>query len=302
MNQTPNSKSLVAKPYNRPLTLVVAFFFLLTAVIPMWLLFSNTKVPEETTTTTTIATNVASDPVEYMTTNEKIESIASAIEKACYSDGTLTSKETALSCTRILLVITVAASLFFSVGLSLMYFSPKMKESYKFILSTVCTSAVVISVLLLASMYVNSSINIINRLSEIPNDLTLVNEKMKDTARTEHLYFLFRNIAIVAGLALLVYRLPVFTFRCGLSNKPTLKLLKSAKKLSSAYTAVALICCFYVTTICLTWEFNFTTKALLVMSILFATLCFMMIALLSKVRQYYKDCLIAEQNAKETQS
>ena len=302
MNQTPNAICKTNSPFQRPLTLIVAVFFLLTALAPLWLLFSATPVEEMTdpTAVTTVTTEELDDnSVEYMTMNDKIEAIASAIEKSCYTDETSATKDFVLTCTKILIILTVVSSLAFAVGLALMYFSVKIPDLYNSLLSMVCVSVVVIAVLLLTVMYASSITSITDRLAEIPNDLTLVDEKAKDTAKTEHLYFLCRNIAIITGLAFLVIRLPFFAVRCILSGNSKLKVLKSAKGLSTAYTAAALVCCFYITTICLTWEFNFITKALLLMTIMFAILCFMMIALLSNFRQHLKDCIIEEQNTKQ---
>ena len=299
MNQT--NHSIAPNHFKRPLTLVVAVFFFLTAIAPLWILFSETH-ESDLTTTTTAATKISDTATvsdKSLTATDKIEAFAKAIEKACYSDDSLDSRAFALSCTKILLGITIISSLLFATGLVFMYFSPSTTETFKSAFSIACTSAVALGALMLLALYANSTLNIIERLSKIPTDAALVNEKLKDAAKTEHLFFLFRNIAIIAGLALLIYRLPLFAFRSILAKNSTLKVLKNAKRLSSAYTAVALICCFYITTISLTWEFNFITKSLLLMSVMFATLCFMMIALLSDLRQHLKNSIIAEQKAKE---
>ena len=296
METTQIKERTTKSPFCHPLTLVVAIFFFITALTPVALLFMKAEVNPGVETTTTTGLSYT-EPIEYMTIEEKIDSVAAAIEKACYSNDTESSQEFALSCTKIFLVVTPLSSLLFAIGLGLMYSAPKLTDNAKSIFAIVCASAVAIGAFMLLVLYAVSTVNIITRLTEIPNDPTLLDVKLKDAAKTEHLYFLLRNLAIIAGLGLFVFRITTFAFNRSLAKSSKLKVLKGAKKLSSAYTAVSLIGCFYVTTICLTWTFNYTTKALLIIAILLTALSFMMIALLSRFRQHLKNCIIAEQNA-----
>ena len=285
------TKTAKNSPYKRPLTLIVAIFFLLAALLPLILMIT----PTPSTPNGSQAPIAIANSTETMTVKEKVTSIASAIETACFSDGSESAKSFFATGTWIMLIALIASSLLIAVSLFLLYFSAPLYNSIKSILTISWLFPALVGVFVITVMHIYSIVLILKDFSKL-NVNFLNDPKGKDTRTTELVFYLLRNILISAGFIHYLYRLSSFIL--SLSNAK--KTCKNAKKLASAYTSVTLICCLFASTISLTWVFNFTTKALLAITVLLAANSFIMIGAMHELRKYLKLMLNAKKSIDAT--
>ncbi|MBR2723856.1 MAG: hypothetical protein IKB72_00185 [Ruminococcus sp.] len=273
----------------KTLTLIVAIFFLITAIVPIVLLLIPTPAVDNMEHPAVI-TN--SETPLNMTAEQKFQEVAGALEKTFYppyKESTLLSeeevqvkeanrKEFFLIGTKVMFATLVASSLLMSAAFFIMYRRCKLSYNIRSTVMLVCVTLAVAGALIMAIMHIYSIVVLINRLPSIATNMNLTDQKARDACTTETVYYLLRNLLVTAGLAHYLYTLPMFAFSSELNKaSKKKKLTKASKKLYGAYTSVALVCSYYAIIIALTWTFNFTTKALLGILALMAISSFVMI-------------------------
>lgn len=288
--QTPSASPAVKTAPKKKLTLIVAVFFLITAIVPLILLLIPTPAVNNVEYPAVI-TDGESEPD--MTIEQKFQEVANTFEKTFYppykdSNPNLTDEELQIKeatrkdfflvGTKVVFWALVASSLFMSAAFFVMYRGKNFSYNVRSTFMLICVTASVAGALIMAIMHIYSIVVLIMRLPTIETNMNLTDQKARDACTTETVYYLLRNLLITAGLVHYLYTLPKFAFGSVVNKKPNKKkLAKASKKLSSAYTSVALVCCYYAIVIALTWTFNFTTKALLGILVLMAITSFVTI-------------------------
>jgi len=289
LNEVP-ATSVYPSPMKRPLTLVAAVLFLITALIPLAFTFLPTPHTGDLSSGTTPAPYTIED--RNMTLSEKLTAISNEIEKASYTDAEEGTRSFFHTGTTIMYGALIASSLFMAAALVLMYFSPALKFNIRSSIMLVCVVASSIGVLIMAIMHSYSIILLVTRLTELPTDPTLPDQTAVDNMTTELVYYILRNALVVVGLGLYLYRTISFAFISETCKNKPVKIAKSAKHLASGYTGAALVCCLFALTIALTWKFDFITKALLYSIVSMAATSFAMIGCSREVYKHYKAIAI----------
>lgn len=310
IDMVPAKKS----PFKKPLTLVAALFFLLVTIIPLILLFAPTPAADNTEYPPAL---VAEGTTLYMTTSEKIEGIAGAIENVFYppyeeSNMNMTAEQTELkklsrkeffvTGTWIMFITMVVSSALMGTALILMYFSPGFSYNIKSVFMIICIAVAAAGTAILTYMHIYSIFVLLTRLGSIPTNMNFKDQQARDACTTETVYYLLRNILVTAGLVYYLFNFLSFSVSSTANKTSKKKLLKKAKGLTSGFTTAALVCSYYAIVIALTWTFNFTTKALLATIVLMATTSFVMIGLSCDFRKRLKHHIDNAPALKKTQA
>ena len=283
------SRKVLAK---RPLTLFLAILFFLAAILPVVLIMQ----PVEITDVAVQSADSAAEEKTTLTISDKMETFASTIEKACYSDGTDSMKELFLIGTWIIAVSLIVSSLIFGTALLLMFLSVKIAPIYRTCLLATGTLVALTGILVLISMHIYSSVIIIQKRNEqidiiaktlMHTDKDAATKKI-DELNTEYLTYFIRNLLVSAALLFYACMLPFFTFYSRNANPKLTKLHKRASHYKSSVVAVALVCCFFASTIALTWTFDYFAKTLLWILLMTAAVSFATAAFLHEYQKNIK--------------
>lgn len=281
-----NTKLMKKPPMKRPITLVVAAFFLIAAIVPIYLLFAPAPVLDNVDNPPIAAENIED---KNLTASEKIDIVAEKMEIAFYSDQTEAMQGFYSTGTTILVYGMIGSSLLMSAALFTMYFAPKHLDfNVRSIMLIFCLVGSLIGVLVLAIMHIYSTIAIVNDLIDLNNAVEM-EQKTRDSRITENFVYLLRNVLIAAGFILYLYKVTSFALTSEISKNKPKKLAKASKGLTSAYTAVGLICCLFALTIFLTWKLNFIAIALLATIGAAGIKSFLMVGYSYQLRSYYKE-------------
>ncbi len=274
MNTIDTIQAPPAARKKHTLTLLVAIFFFVTAIIPLFLLFKPTPTMDNIDIP---AGTLLNETETYMTPEQKIDEVAKKLENVFYppyKESTFESEEVTLAKeanrrefftigTWVTFAALVASSLFMGAAFLLMYLSPGLSFNIRSTIMLICVILAVVGALIMAIMHIYSIIVLVRRIPTINTNINLVDQKAKDSCTTESVYYILRSILATAGLGYYIYTLPSFAFNSEINKKKKKKLARKAKSLYAGYTSAALVCTYYAAAIALTWTFNFTTKALL---------------------------------------
>ena len=266
----------------RPLTLLLAILFFIAAALPVILIAQPVAVVNSE------APIVSSEPEteEMLSVSDKIDMLATTIETACYSDGTKGMHELFLYGTWTVFICIIVSSLIMGSEFLMLFLSVKLESFTRTCLLAAGTITAITASAIFIVMHIYSSVVIIGEFGKITaQNLEAAAENQKIT---ETLTYLLRNLAVAAALVFYTYRFAMFTFSSDNQKLSLKKLSKLTKNYKSACVAVALVCCFFASTIALTWTFDLAAKTLLWMLVIGAVVFFTLTAFLHSYSKYVK--------------
>lgn len=226
MNETiPAYSPKVTRKYTskRPLALILAILFFTAAVLSVVLIAKPEPTPSSD------APIVSAEPAEqtFLTVSKKINTIATAIETACYSNGTENMHEVFLYGTWTIFICIITSSLIMGTAFLMMFFSAKLSSFTRTCALAAGAITAITTLAIFIVMHIYSSIVIIGEFSKI--NAQNLDATVKDQKITETLTYLLRNLAVTAALGLYTYKFSSFAF-AGDNRKLSLKKLKKLSK------------------------------------------------------------------------
>lgn len=277
-----STKSTRKHSAKRPLTLLLTILFFVAAVLPIILI--SRPVAAENNEAPIVSSEFKEE--EFLSLSDKMELLAASIETACYSNGTESMHELFLYGCWTVFVCIIISSLITGAAFLMMFLSVKLPSFTRTCLLAIGTITAITTLITFLAMHVYSTVVIIGEFSKInaqTSDVTIRDQKI-----TETLTYLLRNLAVTAGLGFYAWKFSSFAFSSDNQKLSLIKLSKLTKAYKSACVALALVCCFFASTIALTWAFDFVAKTLLWMLLIGVAVFFTLTAFLHNYGKYTK--------------